>query len=139
MYNMYYGFRNINISISAAILITGGDVTQKSAEIFLPGSNTSCQLPSLPDKRFRHVQAGLVLCGGLSESTRRSCLKWNVQHGRWATPSVRLSEIRWNSCIWAHDDELVLMGGYSAEWTSEIVSSDGAITRSSFSMGYKTK
>ena len=54
-----------------AVLITGGGIlsfdpteAQKSAEIFLPNSNTSCSLPDLPDKRFAHIQDGPLLCGG---------------------------------------------------------------------------
>ena len=58
---MWIDSENINISISAAILITGGDGAEQSAEVFLPWSNTTCQLPSLPDKRAEHLQAGALL------------------------------------------------------------------------------
>ena len=57
------GSPNINILISVAILITGGrgEGTDQSAEMFLPWSNTSCQLPSLPEMRFDHVQSRQLL------------------------------------------------------------------------------
>ena len=132
---------NINISIAAAILITGGDDTDKSAEVFLPWSNTTCQLPSLPDKRLGHVQAGQLLCGGAwDSSTWRSCLKWNKQTGGWDKLPLTLSEERRYSSLWDRGDQLGIMGGeLPAEETSETVSSDGAVTSRSFPMHYKTR
>ena len=138
---MWIDSENVNISISAAILITGGDETHQSAEVFRPWSNTSCQLPSLPDVRYGHVQSGPLLCGGgWDSSTERSCLKWNKQGGNWTTLPVKLSEAREGSSAWAHGDQLVIMGGasYAAEESSESVSSDGAVSRGSFVMKYKT-
>ena len=132
---------NINISISAAILITGGDDARQSAEVFLPWNNTTCQLPSLPDRRYGHVQSGPLLCGGFVSSTQRSCLKWNKQGGNWTRLPVTLSEERFASSAWAHGDQLVIMGSRwsnAAEESSEIVSSDGAVSRGSFGMEYKT-
>ena len=130
-----------SISISVAILITGGDGASLSAEVFLPWSNTTCQLPSLPDERGGHVQAGPLLCGGSYLSTRRSCLKWNKQGGNWTRLPVTLSEARWDSSGWARGDQLVIMGGLSdaAKESSERVSSDGAVSRRSFAMEYKTR
>ena len=130
---------NINISISAAILITGGDETDQSAEVFLPWSNTTCQLPSLPEGRDGHVQAGPLLCGGGYSSTKRSCVRWRVQGGGWTTLPVTLSEERSASSSWDRGDQLVIMGGYSsgAGESSERVSSDGAVSRGSFGMKYK--
>ena len=126
------------IYISAAILITGGDDTDKSSEVFLPWSNTSCQLPSLPDRRSHHVQAGNMVCGGFNSSAVRSCVKWI---GGWVTQArVRLSGVRSQSSVWARDDTMVIMGGVrQAGRTSETVSSDGASTRRSFRMNYKTR
>ena len=131
---------NINISISAAILITGGDGAEQSAEVFLPWSNTTCQLPPLPDRRFHHVQARKLMCGGWESesSTLMTCVWWSRQTGGWTTLPLTLSGERRYSSAWTHGDQLVIMGGsmYSAARTSERVSSDGAITKSSFSMKY---
>ena len=132
---------NINISIAAAILITGGWSARQSAEVFLPWSNTSCQLPSLPDERYQHVQAGQLLCGGggySDSSTLRSCLNWNKQTGGWTKLPLTLSEERVGSSAWARGDQLVIMGGSGAEKSSETVSSDGAVTSRSFRMKYPT-
>ena len=134
----------VYISISEAVLITGGygaNGALNSAEVFLPWTNSTCQLPSLPDERDGHVQAGPLLCGGGDSSTKRSCLKWSVQIGGWVTLPLTLSEERRRSSIWDRGDQLVIMGGLwfgEAQETSETVSSDGAVT-SSFGMKYKTR
>ena len=138
---MWIDSENVNISISAAILITGGDETDQSAEVFRPWSNTSCQLPSLPDVRYGHVQSDQLLCGGgWDSSTWRSCLQWNLQGG-WTRLPLTLSEERHGSSLWARGDQLVIMGGFSdaAEESSESVSSDGAVSRGSFAIKYKTR
>ena len=137
---MWIDSENINISISAAILITGGFGASQSAEVFHPWSNTLCQLPSLPNQRAGHVQAGPLLCGGFVFSTRRSCLKWSLQTGGWTTLPLRLPEERDDSSAWDHGDRLVIMGGssYEARETSEGVSSDGAVTSYLFRIKYKT-
>ena len=123
-----------------AILITGGSGAEQSAEVFRPWSNTSCQLPSLPDVRYGHVQSDQLLCGGgWDSSTWRSCLQWNLQGG-WTRLPLTLSEERWGSSIWSRGDQLVIMGGVSvaARESSETLSSDGAVTSRSFRMKYKT-
>ena len=109
--------------------------------MFLPWSNTSCQLPLLPVLRAYHVQSGALVCGGeFVSSAQRSCVNWSVQ-GDWTTLPLTLTEERAYSSGWAHGDQLVIMGGYSdaARESSEIVSSDGAVTSRSFRMKYKTR
>ena len=124
-----------NISIPAAILITGGDKTEQSAEVFLPWSNTTCRLPSLPDERYEHVQSSKLICGGGYAS--KSCLKWNLQGGGWYKLPQKLSEKRWDSCAWDRGDQLVIMGGRrDAGWTSGAVSSNGTVTSSYIEMKY---
>ena len=129
-----------------AILITGGDGAlgggaPQSAEVFLPWSNTTCELPSLPDRRVGHVQSGNTLCGGgeWDSSTRRSCLQW--RQGGWVTLPVTLTEERRSSSVWGTEEGLVIMGGYSdgAEQTSETVSSDGTNSVTSFRMAHPTR
>ena len=107
-------------------------------ELFLPWQNSTCELPALPDERYGHVQSGDMLCGG--EYTERSCLKWSVEQGGWATLTITLTEKRWGSSVWrVSQDSLVIMGGlYDAAETSETVSSDGDSTRNTFYMKYPT-
>ena len=123
--------------IGMAILITGGWM-ESSAEVFLPWNNTLCQLPPLPGWRSNHVQSGSMLCAGYGS---RSCLKWSVEQGGWVTLPITLSETRDAPSSWANSDGLVVMGGWSdiARVTSDIVSSDGAVTRTSFWMRYETR
>ena len=133
-------FYNMNISISAVILITGGLGAEQSAEVFLPWRNTSCQLPSLPDRRYGHVQAGPLLCAGWRTSTRRNCLLWSGQEGGWASLPLTLTDERRYSSLWARGDQLVIMGGWNnAARTSETLSSDGSVTNSSFMTKYKIR
>ena len=130
-----------NISISAAILITGGsNIVSRSAEVFLPWSNTTCHLPSLPDGRVDHVQAGPLICGGGLSRTNRRCLRWGLEGGGWETLPLRFSEERYSSSVWDRGDQLVIMGGYSdaARKSSDSVSIDGTVSRGSFAMKYKT-
>ena len=123
-----------------AILITGGDVTNQAAEVFLPWLNTTCELPSLPDRRYGHVQSGNTLCGEgeWCSSTWRSCLQW--RQGGWATLPVTLAEERYYSSVWGTEEGLVIMGGYiGAGQTSETVASDWANTVTSFRMAHPTR
>ena len=111
----------------------------QSAEIFIPWQNSTCELPSLPDKRVSHIQAGNMLCGGLW--TERSCLQWSVQEGGWVTLPLNLTEARIWSSVWSQDNSLVIMGGFDddAAETIETVSSDGYSTRRTFNMKYPTR
>merc|ERR1712110_924705 len=60
--------------------------------------------------------------------------------GDWSTLPLTLSEARRGSSLWTRGDQLVIMGGDSdAASASETVSSDGAVTSSSFSMKYETR
>ncbi len=138
---MWIDSKCINIFISVAILITGGFGAEQSAEVFLPWSNTTCQLPPLPDRRYRHVQAGPLLCGGGAIAPiGRSCVNWSGRGG-WDKLPLRLSEERRSSSGWDRGDQLVIMGGWSDATleSSERVSSDGAVFRGSFGMKYKTR
>ena len=133
----------ITISISAAILITGGWFTKESAELFTPLDNMTCELPPLPDRRYRHVQSGNMMCGGGYTGTERSCIRWSTEQGAWVTLPVNLGQEREYSSVWrvSQDQSLVIMGSYSgaARKTSETVSSDGVSTRPSFNMKYTTR
>ena len=127
--------------ISEAILITGGLYAEKSAEVFLPWQNTTCELPPLPDKRVNHVQSGNLLCGGWFTPARRTCLKWSVQQGGWVTLPLNLAEGRWGSSVWraSQDNSLVIMGGNGdSKKTSETVSSDRDNIGRTFNMKYPT-
>ena len=133
----------IDILISEAILITGGDGARQSAELFLPWQNKTCELPSLPDRRKFHVQSGSLFCGGGDYSaTKKNCLKWSAQQGGWVMLPLKLTAGRAASRVWSlsQDNSLVIMGGgYGAALeTSETFSSDGDSTSITFNMKYRT-
>ena len=59
--------------IVAGIIITGG--SGGSGVELLRGGGTTCTLPSLPEARTYHTQAGLVACGGsASPGIHTSCV-----------------------------------------------------------------
>ena len=131
------------ISISVAILITGGDNARKS-EVFLPWSNRTCELPSLPEGRAGHVQSGNMMCGGgWGTEAERSCTMWSAEQGGWVTLPDVLTHPRDVSSSWtgSRDHSLVILGGYhdDALETSDTVSSDGVSTGPSFNLKYLTR
>merc|ERR1711936_714037 len=80
---------------NTALIITGGyngDDWLSSVEVYHPGTNTSCTLPSLPEKIRSHSQDGLVLCGGYPDSGS-SCYTLDPNTGQW-TKTHSLSERR---------------------------------------------
>ena len=53
--------------------MAGGWGAGSSVEVFSPATNTSCELPSLPQDRRHHsldtTDTGLLLCGGIDPDT----------------------------------------------------------------------
>ena len=121
----------------SAILITGGLYTDDSAEVFLPSTSTSCQLPGLVVKRREHTQDNLLLCGGYSDEALTSCEKFSPATGTWALTSHTLQKSRYGHVSWSVEEGTLLMGGFSSGTTSEIVKHD-ATTETSFEMKYDT-
>ena len=76
------------------MLITGGygdphsRMALRSAEVFLPSSNSSCRLGEMRWARYRHSQTGPLVCGGEGgEDSRGSC---ELSGGGGWTREVRL-------------------------------------------------
>ena len=59
------------------LIISGGDHSYKSVEVFVPSTGQHCTLPDLPAKRYGHTMEEMMVCGGgaIDSGTRRSCLK----------------------------------------------------------------
>ena len=122
----------------AGILITGGYDAYSSAEVFLPSTSTSCQLPGLVVKRREHTQDNLLLCGGYSDEALTSCEKFSPATGTWALTSHTLQVYREGHVSWSLESEgTILMGGLLG-YTSEIMKHDGTTERS-FDMKYITR
>ena len=125
----------------SAILITGGDSTggNSAAEVFLPSTSTSCQLPGLVLGRVDHTMAGLLLCGGCcGGEARSSCEQFRPATGTWARTSHTLQQERGDHVSWSVEEGTLLMGGEYSHTTSEIVRLDGT-TDTSFDMKYDTE
>ena len=140
------------------MIITGGtpsDAYSVSVEVFNPQTRHSCSLNDLPpqtgcgfrctQERYGHTHCGQMLCGGgRASSTVRSCLKLNPLTGdfNYTSDSVRLLvEERHNHLCWAVEGEggpTLLMGGRSSPNTTELLSSDGSSSSSSFPLQYNT-
>ena len=65
----------------SAILITGGDSTggNSAAEVFLPATSASCELPGLVVGRVDHTMAGLLLWRGPAVTRREDTLQEQLQ------------------------------------------------------------
>ena len=108
----------------SAILITGGDSTggNSAAEVFLPSTSTSCQLPGLVLGRVDHTMAGLLLCGGCcGGEARSSCEQFRPATGTWARTNHTLQQERGDHVSWSVEEGTLLSGGSGSETTSEIL------------------
>ena len=94
----------------AGVLITGGESTGNTAELYLPSSATSCTLPGLPDSRRYHSADGDLLCGGSDTPAWDSCLQWSPDTGSWEA-AVTLGMGREGHSSWTSTRGTYLMGG----------------------------
>ena len=117
--------------------MTGGK-DLSSVEVYHPGTNTSCSLPSLPEEIFWHSQDGLVLCGGYP-NTGRSCYTLNTDTAQW-TKTHSLSEKRYqHKSSRREDGSILLIGGYYSKTTTELVSDSSGVSTPGFTLKYETK
>ena len=124
----------------SAVLITAGyrfNVGHlRSAEMFLPSSNTTCSLPELPEGRVYHTQDGGLACGGGdSSSTETNCDRWSA--GTWTRTSHTLRERRDAHVSWSTSEGVYLIGGTYSWKTSELVKEDGSVEEG-FALKYNT-
>ena len=124
------------------MIITGNSPALRSGvkvEVFNIKTKKTCQLPDLPgDARCAHSQCGNLLCGGGDDSVSRSCLMLDPLTGKFTPTSVTLREERSFHLCWNLEGEngsTLLMGSDSTRIT-ELVSSDGSSSSSSFRLTY---
>ena len=117
------------------VLITGGARYQDSVwamhstELYLPSSNTSCLLPSLPDARTGHTSSpdGL-LCGGPEQYW--GCVKWQympmLDTWTWQNMDLTLDFDRQDHVAWTPASGIgtYLMGGCGSR-TTTLIKPDG--------------
>ena len=118
--------------------MTGGEGALTSAEVLFTNGSSICELPQLSQSKREHTQSGLTACGGYdSDTIRRSCIKFEA--GSWTTLTDNLVERREDQSCWVNPDgDILLIGGFYSETTTEIVYQNGTSIRS-FDLKYRTQ
>ena len=122
-----------------AVLITGG-YREKTAELFLPSTGTSCALPNLPELRYYHSADNNILCGG-STNYNGNCLQWSPDTGTWEellTLDVgRTYHVSWTP---ASGTGTYLIGGYGSDidMTTTLITPEGG-QEIGFLLKYRTE
>ena len=108
-----------------------------SVEVYHPGTNTSCTLPSLPGEIRHQSQDGLVQCGGIN--SQQSCHTLNTDTAQW-TKTHSLSEKRYqHKSSRREDGSILLIGGYYSKTTTELVIDSSAVSTTGFTLKYEKK
>ena len=117
--------------------MTGGSVTETSAEVLFTNGSSICELPQLSQSKSAHTQSGLTACGGYDSDNHRNCIKF--EDGLWTTLTDNLVEQRDGHSSWVTPDgDILLIGGQYSNTTTEIVYQDGTSIRS-FDLKYDTR
>ena len=111
----------------SGILSVGGYSKDRSTEVYMLDTGTTCSFPDLPEGRSYHSLDGLnnkpILCGGYGEDANAgiltSCLQFTPTSasGVWTNYATTILA-RGNHATWVSGAGLVLMGG---DDTTEIV------------------
>ena len=92
------------------------------AEIFIPSTNETFSLPSIPGSpRVWHTLTRNVLCGGVYPGTSDSCLQLTGSGDGWQPYSSTLQTYRLAHSTWDSPQGIVLLGGYYEGNTTELV------------------
>ena len=119
--------KEVKIFFVSVLIITGGQDDAESlstVEVFVPSTNKTCSLPSLPVKTIHHSQDQLTQCGG-AESPK-TC--YTFTNGTWLETATLINE-RISHRSWSSPDGIVLIGGHRQERTTEKISHSGLSTR----------
>ena len=129
--------------------MTGGNFgsvdSTSSVEVYHPGTNTSCTLPSLPEGIAAHSQDGFVQCGGLGLyhldmdliSYQESCHTLNTDTAQW----TKTHSLAWPGRV-AHtsfvreDGSILLISGSLTPDTTELVSDSSGVSTPEFTLKY---
>ena len=110
----------------------GGDGrAYTSVEVFIPPTEQSCSLPSLPNMRVDHTMNGLLICGGGDIVFNKDCMEFSS--GNWTTRNTLRKE-RTRHASWESGEGLVMIGGPYSPTTTEMVGGDMV-----FSLEYDTE
>jgi len=120
-------------------LITGGDPdsSRKKAVLYNPVSGNSCPVQDLQQMRLDHSSCGGLVCGGEWWSSVQSCERITGTDVS-PLPSLTLRQTRFYHLCWSLPaDKVMLLGGYPAGTTTEIVS--GSYSSEGFTLPYETR
>ena len=117
------------------ILISGGQYSYTSVEVFIPTTGQSCELPSLPHQMYDHTMHDKTICGGYYTPT--TCITFSS--GQWVTTHI-LVDNRWGHISWGSTgrDTMLLGGGYTLAST-ETVTLGQYPSKLGFTMQHNTK
>ena len=89
------------------ILISGGQYSSDSVEVFNPSTGDSCVLPSLPDERNGHTMNNMTICGGYYSTS--TCITFTS--GVWVTSHVLVQDRYAHSSWGTKDGDIMILGG----------------------------
>jgi len=101
-------------------LFSGWQPTRTS-RIYIPETNTMCELPQVPEERRSYSAIGQTVCGGIiNDQVQNTCKALNTTTGQWET-SATFQPPRWRHCSWLSSKGLYLMGGIGTERTTTLI------------------
>ena len=123
-------------------MITGGNGgASTSVELYNPNTNSTCTLPSLPNKRFGHVAAGNLLCSGRNSPSSglifyKNCTEFS--EGAWiATNHTLIDDRDFPGAHWIVDEGIYILGGWAtSDLTSELVKFNGEVIDNPITVKY---
>jgi len=110
------------------VLITGGNPTYQSSQLFVPATGKFCQLKDLPDDRHRHTLNNLVVCGSaIVGPEQNSCLQFEITfpHGSWTEYGTTEVEF-FDATGFASEGKVLLLGGGQSSGTTAEIVGEGA-------------
>ena len=108
-----------------------------STEIFNPVTRRTCSVGNLKQARSGHTMCNNIVCGGYNRETEKSCEKFDGISSFTSLP-VRLVKDRNNHLCWGlKSGDVLLLGGYHSQTTTERVSADGSSSKLAFKLPYK--
>ena len=108
----------------------------KSAEIFNPMTRRTCSVGNLKLARTGLTMCNNMVCGGWTREAKKSCEKFDGVSSFTSLP-VRLAKSRLHHLCWGlKSGDVLLLGGWYSEKTTERVSADGSSSKLDFKLPY---
>ena len=116
----------------------GGSKYILDIEIFNPVTRRACTVGNLKKARSKGTMCNNMVCGGSGEpETEKSCEKFDGISSFTSLP-LRLVRDRYDHLCWGlKSGDVLLLGGWNSEKTTERVSADGSSSKLDFKLPYK--